>query len=179
MQLELEGEFQKVMQINVAQLVKDAVGSTRHYEIDEVTADGLRVLGGLNLLRTNRSILVTGRLETVEAEVCSRCLEEFDQKLVLNIEEEYLLPRSAGQVSPGPPPGEPGIFSVDEDNILDLSEAIRQYALLSTPMKPVCRQDCAGLCTSCGSNLNQTECECRPDRSNSPWVKLQGLRTGE
>jgi len=44
-----------------------------------------------------------------------------------------------------PPPDEAGCFTIDEHQVIDLTEAVRQYALMAVPMKPLCREDCAGL----------------------------------
>lgn len=165
--------------INVAQQIKEPVGSVRSYEIDESTEEGLPIHGEVQLLRTNRSILVTGKFETASRVTCSRCLEEFDLPLTLNIEEEYFLPSSAASAVTPAPSNEAGAFSVDENNLLDLSEAVRQYTVLSLPMKPVCRQDCAGLCSCCGCNLNYSTCDCTPAPPDSRWAQLQGLISRE
>lgn len=137
-----------MLQINVSQLMKSPVGSTRQYELEEsdVGDERLSVRGQVSLLRTGRSILVTGRLSTEIGLTCSRCLGEFRHPLTLNIEEEYfptidILTGSHVTV----PEDEPGAFTIDENNTLDLTEAVRQYALLAVPMKPLCRDDCPGL----------------------------------
>ena len=84
----------------------------------------------------------------------------FSSPLTLNIEEEFFPTTDIITGAPVSLPDEPGYFTIDKHNILDLTEAIRQYALLAIPMKPLCRRDCAGLCPSCGSNLNQASCNC-------------------
>ena len=65
------------------------------------------------------------------------------------------------------------------DQVLDLSEAVRQYALLALPMKPLCQEDCAGLCPQCGANLNGGSCSCGRDCISSPWAQLKSLARGE
>lgn len=168
-----------MIRINVAQQLKEPVGSVRHYEINETGEEGLPIQGKVQLLRTNRSILVSGKLETTDRVVCSRCLEEFNYPLTLDIEEEYFLTRDAASGLPLPPPTEDSVFVIDENYLLDLSEAMRQYMLLVLPMKPICQQDCAGLCPYCGRNLNYEPCDCTPIRPDSPWAQLQGLFPGE
>ena len=168
-----------MIKINVAQQLKESVGSVRNYEINDTTDEGLSIHGEVRLLRTNRSILVTGRLETAIKGICSRCLEEFVHPLILDIEEEYSLPKNVAGTEPVTSSNDAPVFAIDENNILDLSEAVRQYTLISTPMKPICRQNCAGLCPYCGCNLNYGTCECRPVRPDSPWAKLESLRSGE
>jgi uncharacterized protein len=168
------------MKINVAQQLKEPVGTVRYLRIDEATPEGFPIRGEIKLLRTNRSILATGTLHTRVKSVCSRCLEEFEQKLTLQIEEEYFPTREVMSGAPLGVPRDSGALTIDENHILDLSEAVRQHILLARPMKPICREDCAGLCPNCGQNLNFGICRCAPDeRPFSPWAQLRSLVEGE
>jgi uncharacterized protein len=139
-----------VIQENVAQLLKEPVGSTRDYELDEpvdITGNGVggQVRGKVRLTRTNRGILVKGTVNTGVEVTCSRCLSRFRCPLTFTIEEEYFPVIEVSSGAPLSPPDEPGSFTIDGHHILDLTEAIRQYALLTMPMKPLCREDCTGL----------------------------------
>ena len=64
---------------------------------------------------------------------------------------------------------------IDEHNILDLAEAVRQYALLAMPMKPLCRENCVGLCPTCGCNLNERSCKCPTSPVDPRWVRISEL----
>ena len=44
--------------------------------------------------------------------------------------------------------------SVYRDDQIDVNEVLREQFYLALPMKPLCRDDCAGLCPQCGTNLN-------------------------
>ncbi|HEX9975852.1 MAG TPA: DUF177 domain-containing protein [Dehalococcoidales bacterium] len=171
-----------MIQINVAQLLKEPIGSTRSYEVDEpvVIAEGDRaVRGQVNLIRTNRGILVRGALNTEMELTCSRCLTEFICPLSLEIEEEYFPTIDVLTGAPVAIPDEPGAFTINQNNILDLTEAIRQYTLLAIPMKPLCQEDCAGLCPTCGANLNEKQCQCPPAPVDPRWAKLTILMPGK
>ncbi len=163
------------MKINVAQQLKEDVGSVRNVTLSETAESTSNVHGQLQLLRTDRSILVSGNLEITLTEVCSRCLQEFQNRLPLEIEEEFFFARDPTTGVDLAPETESGAFTIDEHNMLDISEAVRQYELLAEPMKPVCREDCAGLCSQCGCNLHQGTCSCAPSRDDSPWEPLQKL----
>jgi len=65
--------------------------------------------------------------------------------LELNIEEEFYPISDVTTGSMLDEPAEIDDFIIDEHLILDLSEAVRQYALLAIPMKPLCRADCQGI----------------------------------
>ncbi len=165
------------MQINVSQLLKAPIGSTRDYEIrGSIDTDGDNIARGeVRLLRTDRSILVKGTLHTEVETTCSRCLSLSKCLLTLNIEEEYFPVADVVSGALLPAPEEPGGFTIDERHILDLTEAVRQHMLLATPMKPLCGEDCAGLCPNCGHNLNQEPCDCPPQETDPRWSKLSEL----
>ncbi len=155
------------MQYNVAQLLKQPTGTTRTYQFDErlEPVDGLprRAVVRVLLTRTNRGVLAQG---TARVEVhcqCSRCLEEFDTELEFDFEEEYLPSRDITTGALLPVPEDDSAFLIDENHILDFGEAIRQYTVINTPIRVLCRPDCAGLCPTCGKNLNFGRCDCRPE----------------
>jgi len=170
------------MEINVAQLLKSPIGTTRNYEVSgevDIFGDGCASLvgGEVSLMRTDRSILVRGTLSTGAEVTCSRCLTVFGSPLVLNIEEEYFPTVDVVSGNPVSVPDEAGCFTIDKQHMLDLTEAIRQYALLVLPMKPLCRSDCAGLCRECGLNLNLGQCGCPPKLVDPRWAVLTEIDT--
>jgi len=163
------------MQINVSQLLKEAIGAGRNYQVAETVESVGMVEGEVELLRTDRGILVRSRLSTEVGVNCSRCLSLFRCPLALNIEEEYFPTTDVVSGALLSLPDEAGTFTIDEHHVLDLSEAIRQYALLAIPMKSLCREDCAGLCSQCGHNLNLGSCQCPPQAADPRWFQLTKL----
>jgi uncharacterized protein len=166
------------MQINVSGLLKSSLGSKIDYPVSEVVnisgGDSL-VQGEVWLTRTDRGILVRARLNTEVSVTCSRCLGLFSYPVPVNFEEEYFPVIDVVSGSSLSLPDELGCFTIDEHHVLDLTEAVRQYALLAIPMKPLCRQGCAGLCPTCGLNLNQGACACPPQGLDPRWSKLGNL----
>ena len=153
------------MQINVAQLVQESVGTRREYQVSEAVdvlggGDSRLVEGEIRLLRTNRSILVMAAVRTEVELTCSRCLGAFNSPLTLNFEEEYIPTIDMVSGARLSQPEEPGAFTIDEHHVINLTEAICQYAMMAISMKPLCREDCAGLCRQCGRNLNLGQCNC-------------------
>jgi len=170
-----------MVQINVSQQLKDPIGSIRNYVVDEtvdIAGGNSPVQGEVGLMRTDRSILAKGTLHTEIELTCSRCLSLFSCPLTLNIEDEYFPTSDTVTGASLPLPDEPGCFTIDEYNILDLTEAIRQYALMAIPMKPLCGEDCAGLCPTCGCNLNQASCNCPSEPADPRWSELGKLVLG-
>ncbi len=157
------------------------MGTVRTHEVSDtldVTGNGDESLvqGGVKLTRTDRSILLTGKLVTEVRLTCGRCLSQFICPLTLDIEEEYFPTIDIVSGVPLKQTDEPGAFTIDEHHILDLSEATRQYALLAIPMRPLCRPDCLGLCLICGKDLNHGTCDCVKKEIDPRWAKLLELK---
>lgn len=161
--------------MNVAQLLKEPVGSSRSYQLDEnLGRDDINSVNGeVILIRTNRGILAKGEITASVTGICSRCLRPIDYKVNYDLEDECLpsvsIPEGLAL------PDQTDNITIDENHMLDLSETIRQYTLLTMPVKPLCRPDCAGICPSCGHNLNQGPCQCPSHAYDQRWSKLSCL----
>lgn len=167
------------MQTNVAQLLKAPLGSIRTFEVNSILEEGPNqyvVKGDVTLIRTNRSILAQGTLTAQTKIMCSRCLKQFNCNLKLDIEEEYFPTIDIITGSRLPEPEEPGSFTIDEHHELDLTEAVRQYVITTLPMKPLCKEACAGLCSVCGKDLNTDECDCKMEETDPRWSELLKLK---
>lgn len=160
------------MQINVAQLLKEPVGAKRNYEIDGLAGenDENRVKGHIELIRTGRGILAEGKFSSDIKGSCSRCLAEVKKQISFIMEEEFF---PAVDITSGahlnPPPDE---FRITENHILDLREAIRQYIIMATPTRLLCRPDCPGICPVCGQELARGDCGHATRSHDSRWDKL-------
>jgi uncharacterized protein len=133
--------------INVAQLLKGPVGSSQSHDISGTIGEEVKgfVEGKAKVIRISRGVLVQCKL-TAEVElICSRCLNTFLCPISFTAEEEFLpISDVPGDLALSSPEQSEG-FTIDNKNILDLSELIRQYILLNLPMKPLCRPDCPGM----------------------------------
>ena len=173
------------MQFNVAQLLKEPTGATRKYELDE-GPEGLEldpelviqepITGRLKFTKIPQGILVTGELETVLEVACNRCLEPFDLPLEVEVEETFypITDVQTGASLPLPEDSDEAT-RIDEKHIIDLSEVVRQDLLLALPSRPVCREDCRGICPHCGQNLNESVCDCTGETFDPRWEALRTL----
>lgn len=165
------------MHINVSQLLKESSGSKRSLTLDDrVSLEELpgtvRVSGTVELLRTDRGIWVTAPLETTVPAICSRCTAEFEESVDLLIEEEFFSRIDILTGAMTEPTDDDTSTTIDSQHVLDLTEVATQYAAMSLPMKPVCRVDCAGICITCGTDLNESRCECGSESRDSRWGPL-------
>ena len=166
------------MRINVSGLLKSALGANREYRIEDnikIGDNDSLVRGGVSLVRTNRGILAKAKMRTEVEVTCCRCLKSFASPLEINFEDEFFPIIDVNSGAALSLPEESGCFTIDARHVIDLSEAVRQYILLVIPMKPLCREDCAGLCSTCGRNLNDEKCDCLVQEIDPRWSKLSKL----
>lgn len=167
------------MRINVAQLLKEPVGSSRNYKTDEIPDnDNINSIeGALALVRTSRGLLVKGKMTASVVSLCSRCLKPVTYQVSYEFEEEAF---PSIDISTGLSlPVEPESLVIDNTHTLDLTDMLVQYTLLTMPIKPLCRPDCAGLCPQCGANLNDSTCQCTAKPADVRWLKLTTLKERE
>jgi uncharacterized protein len=168
------------IEYNVATLLKEPVGSTREYEVDDrVLIDDdqphhRHVVGRTTLLRIKTGVLASVTLDGVEDDRCSRCLRPVDVPLHVEFSEEYHARFDLETGAALPKPDDPEAFRIDARNVIDIQEAVRQYWTAGRPMQALCRPDCRGLCPRCGRDLNLRPCECEPE-PDERWAALRAL----
>lgn len=107
--------------------------------------------------------------------LCARCLDTIAYQADLDFD---LIFRPAGADAE---PGERAISEAeteigyyDKSGLL-LEDAVREQVLLSLPDRSLCREECKGLCPTCGANLNEAECTCGGLSPDPRWAALQGF----
>jgi uncharacterized protein len=88
--------------------------------------------------------------------VCDRCLALSTATIAGDIEESLIL---AADPAAGLPEDEDGSLTVIDGQV-DLTEFLAESFWLAWPYRFICRPDCAGLCLTCGADLNQGPCGC-------------------
>jgi DUF177 domain-containing protein len=127
------------------------------------------------LRREAAGVDFAGDIETAATVTCSRCLEAYRLPLALHFRLFYTTsPDATGRKE----------RRVDEESVtltrydgvrLDVRSLLSEQIYLGLPLKPLCTEDCRGLCARCGTNLNQRPCDCREQRIDDP--RLQVLKT--
>jgi uncharacterized protein len=165
---------------NVAGLLSEPPGSTRDYRLAGITipleeerrlADPIE--GTLRLTRTNRGILARARLTTALESLCSRCLRDITVPLSLEIDEEVLPTIDLESGQPVDVSAEPEVARLTDHHELELETLVREAIDLAEPIAPVCREDCPGLCLTCGEPLEEGNHD-HPDEPVDP--RLEALR---
>ena len=172
------------MNYNVAQLLKEPIGSLRSYQLDEKFTGPQKcadsVSGPVDMVRVHHGILVRATVEVRSNLICSRCLGEFPSASQLVIEEEFFptVDPQTGRKVPHPEDAEESAI-IDGNHVLDLADITNEYIIANLPMKPLCKVNCMGLCHSCGANQNFGSCECGSQPLDPRWGALADLAPEE
>ncbi len=167
------------LQFDVSLLSQEEIGSVRQHSVDcrmligDEPSHG-RVFGNVKLLRTPDGVFATASLTGSDEEQCSRCLEDIQVTLELEIQEEFVATVNAISGAQLAPPENPDAFRISESHILDMEEAARQAWVSARPIQALCKDDCSGICPECGINLNQSTCSCGP-APDERWGRLREL----
>lgn len=161
------------MQANDFEILKSLIAKGEA-EFTDTIGIKLSIMPRKDLIQVDGSVRVRVRI------TCSRCAENYDAQLRrqfslsysrnipqdLHRDETEGIELTAQQI---------GLILYQGDEI-DLRDALAEQVVLALPYKPICRQDCKGLCQNCGANLNQDVCQCESDPKGGPFEVLKGLK---
>lgn len=137
-------------------------------EGDDRPADDIRVTGRLSAAGSGR-VYFSGHLEGTAAGECRRCLVDVTVPVT---DDVHLIFAEEGDEEAD----DPDVYRIDpRAPELDLRPAIREQWLLAAPAFVQCREDCKGLCPTCGTDLNTGACDC-PPATDARWDSLRSLR---
>ena len=149
----------------------ESLGRTELLGVGDVSWSGkvFRDLAGYRL---------EARLSYEQTLTCTRCL----QPLARSVEDEIQL--AIDTSSSEPMLGEHELTTSDlktlflEGRELDTTPILMEQLQLNIPMKPLCREDCAGLCPHCGVDRNSERCACAESQVDPRWQALEQWREG-
>ena len=132
--------------------------------IDTLVAEGTEIEIEAELAAVSDGILATGTAMARWTSACRRCLNPVVGRSHAGFVEHY---------SEHPLEGE--TYPLVHDTI-DLELVAREAILLDLPLAPLCREECAGLCLTCGADRNVGHCSCQTPVSDPRWAALDALR---
>ncbi len=154
------------MIVSVAPLLKQPIGAQADFRVAESPIDphgensGLREAGAVSIdadivaTHTNPGAYLAGTADATLEAICSRCLVPIETPVHADFAEQYY---ARFGVAAGEALGEAPTDSktIGSDFKIDLTPLLREELILATPLAPLCRPDCQGLCEVCGDDLNQ------------------------
>lgn len=174
------------MKISVAPLLKQPVGAQVDYDVEESPIDphgdnaGLLDAGVSSIdaeivaTHTNPGALLEGDAAASVSQQCSRCLKPIETPVQTHFAEQYYatIDVVSGEEKAAAPFDSKTIGS---DFRIDLTPLLREEVILATPLAPLCRPDCKGLCPVCGRDLN-LEPHTHEGAADERWSKLRKLQ---
>jgi uncharacterized protein len=169
------------VKIDLGALDSDPVRFQEKVELPEERFDTDLVAGVMEVTltgevrRRGEIFFLSGRFEVSGELSCARCLEPLEWRT----NEEYAVELRPADDAPSDEEidldeGDLEVVFIKE-NELSLEDFAAEQVVLALPIRALCRENCAGLCSRCGANLNvEGECRCEPD-VDPRWEALRGL----
>ncbi|MGH7846745.1 MAG: YceD family protein [Candidatus Binatia bacterium] len=125
--------------------------------------------------RSGREVLLHGSFRGVIEGHCSRCLEVYS----FAVEKKFdlvLLPNPAETDKKRALNQEEMGISFYQGAEINLAPLIQEQVLLTLPIRPLCTEQCRGLCAGCGANLNEASCLCASPKADERAAPFRSLR---
>lgn len=151
-----------------------APGFELHLGVDDLSFE-TPVRWSVDVTNTGGALLVSGTAEARAACACARCLEEAAFDLKGDVEGFFLIPGQEAQLDGEE---EDEFETLPDDGRIDLAPLIQAALVLEAPRVPLCRESCAGICPTCGANLNEGPCSCEPEEpsdAGNPFAALKDI----
>ena len=116
-------------------------------------------------------VVLRGRLTGSVAQACRRCLEPVERTVDAGITMIFAPSKLLEDNDEEKRRIEPS------QRKIDLGPYLRDELIMSVPMYVECRADCRGLCTGCGMNLNEADCQCSTEDMDPRWDALRALKS--
>ena len=138
-------------------------------ELGEENPQLVQVEGILSVDNLENRFQLKGKVKATGDTQCGRCLETF--RFVWDAPVEIVILRNIDR------DGDQGDTPVlhQSHGLVDLSEALIECVTLAFPLTTFCREDCKGLCSTCGIDLNKQSCDCKEEDIDPRWAALDNL----
>jgi uncharacterized protein len=120
-------------------------------------------------------VLATATVRAPTTGECARCLAEVSDTLEVGLTELFSYPEQTQRYARTSGDADDEETRHLDGDLLDLGQSVRDAVVLALPASPLCRPDCAGLCSVCGERLDDVGPEHGHDEHDPRWGALRGL----
>ena len=129
----------------------------------------------LKIEKTASEIVIHGNVMADIKLQCGRCMEDFSVNKNIPVEVVYHPIDEIRKEETHEIRNEELDTAFYEGEELDITELLKEQILLNIPMKPLCTDECLGMCIRCGTNLNKQKCNCVIDKSEPRFSALKEI----
>lgn len=166
--------MKKPLNINIAS-IRGNTGATQDLHVSaqledlvtsaaSVSAQDSINFDGVAQASEGKVIVVRGHMRAPWSGQCRRCLMAAKGSLDVDVKEIFEASPTEGET-----------YAISGDYI-DLQSMLRETIMVNLPLAPLCNQDCAGLCSICGANKNENDCNCSRNEIDPRWSGLDALK---
>jgi uncharacterized protein len=169
------------MQLDLTRYRQPVSEFARTFKPEEVEGEGdaYRIVAPVDLAfeihKDKDKFRLVGTVTTELELPCSRCLDPFRLPVAAPFDLRYLPASEVSTESEREVDDEDLETSYYQNDAIDLNELLREQFYLALPMKPLCQDNCRGLCPQCGTNLNTGSCDCAPVWEDPRLAPLKNL----
>lgn len=125
----------------------------------------------LTIEKSHNRLILNSKMNSLGQLVCDRCTVDFSYLIETEYDMVYLFgiePVDNGSI-------DVTYLPVDTERI-NIASDVKDYFLLAIPMKKLCKEDCKGICSGCGEDLNLSTCKCNKKEIDDRWLPLMELK---
>lgn len=146
---------------------------------EEISADPVKIVSpvtaAMKIDKQGSEVIVNGNVGADVELQCSRCLNVFTLKVNSDINVVYRPAEDIGREEHYEIRGDELDTGFYKNDVLDTDDLLKEHVLLNVPMKPLCSEECKGLCPKCGLDLNTAQCNCATSEIDSRLAVLKQL----
>ena len=131
--------------------------------------------GTFTVTNSGPLLVLRGSMTAAVRLQCARCLEPVTVAIEAPLSEAFSTRPPAEAIEDRTIDVEEPERAAFHENILDLTELVRQNIIVNLPIRPLCQEACPGICPRCGSTLSSGACTCPPEEPPRPLAELRKL----
>ena len=169
------------MRLELEKLEEESGKFARVYETNELPLDSdvwlvepAEVRGRIR--RDGKEVELRGKLDTKLEVMCGRCLQPVQLPIAAEFKERFVRAVSWAAEEQHELQAEDLNVAVFDGEGIELDDLVREELLLALPANVLCREDCRGLCPTCGIDRNLRDCQCESEEGDSRWQALKELQ---
>lgn len=126
--------------------------------------------------RSGAEVVVSGRLSSHVSVECDRCLKRIDLPISNDFKVGYVTEQVYESSHAAELTADELDVSVFDGQSIDIDELVKEQILLAVPDRALCRDDCKGICSNCGADLNEGSCSCEQVEIDPRWEALKRIK---